>query len=196
MEKKADKKEIDYKAVFDKKQEVAKKLKLICPNANNNSGIYFYTRQDENGKKAFYIGKSSHILDRCISHDIYYNQRIDISIKKRGYYSEENPYGWKLNVLFFPEYLLNEKEAYYIALYRQKGGECYNVESGGTIGKEIIGERKPSKTYTQGVEYGEKKAIKQIKELFDKYLDCVIKEPSNKVKERKKREFEKLLKGE
>ena len=37
---------------------------------------------------------------------------------------------------------------------------------------------------------------KQVKEFFDKYLDCVIKEPSNKVKERKKKEFEELLKGE
>ena len=72
----------------------------------------------------------------------------------------------------------------------------YNIESGGTLNKEIIGERKPPKTYTQGVEYGEKKAIRRVKEFFDKYLDYGIKEPSNKVKERKIKEFEELLKGE
>ena len=71
-----------------------------------------------------------------------------------------------------------------------------NIESGGAKEKFDINERKSGKTYTQGVEYGEKKTIRQVKEFFDKYLDCVIKEPSNKVKERKLKEFEELLKGE
>ena len=99
-------------------------------------------------------------------------------------------------MLYFPEEMLNQKEKYYIALYQSKGYEMLNIESGGAKEKFDIAERKPAKTYTQGVEYGEKKAIKRIRELFDKYLDYGIKEPSNKVKERKLKEFEELLKGE
>ena len=110
--------------------------------------------------------------------------------------SNSNELGWKLNVMYFPKELLDEKERYYITQYIENKFVMYNIESGGTLHKEIIGERKPPKTYTQGVEYGEKKAIRRVKEFFDKYLDCVIKEPSNKIKERKKKEFEELLKGE
>ena len=99
-------------------------------------------------------------------------------------------------MLYFPEELLYEKEKYYIALYQSKNYEMLNIESGGAKEKFDINERKLGKTYTQGVEYGEKKVIKRVKELFDKYLDYGIKEPSNKVKERKKKEFEELLKGE
>ena len=98
----------NYKQLYARKKEVAQKLKKVCPNINNNSGIYFYTRErtvEEGGGKACYIGKSRTLLDRCIAHDMGYAQRIDISLKKRKYYSEKNPYGWKLNVLFFPENL-------------------------------------------------------------------------------------------
>lgn len=184
----------NYRQVFSKRNEVANKLKIICPNITNNSGIYFYTRQKEEGGFAYYIGKSVTILDRCISHDIMYNQRIDISLKKRGYFSQSNPYGWKLNFLYFPKQSLDEKERFYIELYKSKeNGECYNVESGGTLGKEIIGERKEPKNYTDGLKQGRKNAIKEVKVFFDKYLDFIIKDKPNKVKERKYNEFKEWL---
>ena len=68
-----------------------------------------------------------------------------------------------------------------------------NIESGGTTGKEIIGERKPAKTYTDGIKQGQKKTREEVKTYFDKYLDFAIKPPANKIKERKAEEFKKFL---
>jgi hypothetical protein len=186
----------NYKQLYARKKEVAQKLKKVCPNINNNSGIYFYTREksmEEGGGRAFYIGKSRTLLDRCIAHDMGYAQRIDISLKKRKYYSESNPYGWKLNVLTFPERLLDEKERYYIDLYVRIGGECYNKENGGTTGKQLINERKPPKSYTDGLKQGRKNAVREVKVFFDKYLDYSVKGVSNKIKERKYNEFKEWL---
>lgn len=168
----------NYKQLYARKKEVAQKLKKVCPNINNNSGIYFYTRErtvEEGGGKACYIGKSRTLLDRCIAHDIGYAQRIDISLKKRKYYSESNPYGWKLNVLFFPENLLDEKERYYIELYQSHYEECYNKESGGTTGKSLINERKPPKTYTDGKKFGRKQLANKLKHIIDNHLVISLK---------------------
>lgn len=186
----------NYKKLYARKKEAAQKLKKVCPNINNDSGIYFYTRErtvEEGGGKACYIGKSRTLLDRCIAHDMGYAQRIDISLKKRKYYSENNPYGWKLNVLFFPETLLDEKERYYIELYQSHYEECYNKESGGTTGKSLINERKPPKTYQDGLLQGDKRTKRKVKEYFDKYLDYSVKGVSNKIKERKYNEFKEWL---
>ena len=68
-----------------------------------------------------------------------------------------------------------------------------NIESGGTTGKEIIGKRKPAKTYTDGVKQGKKKIFEKVKLYFNKYLSFAIKPPINKVKERKLREFKEWL---
>lgn len=168
----------NYKQLYARKKEVAQKLKKVCPNINNNSGIYFYIREksmEEGGGRAFYIGKSKTLLDRCISHDMGYAQRIDISLKERGYYSESNPYGWKLNVLTFPERLLDERERYYIDLYMRIGAECYNKESGGTTGKQIINERKPAKTYTDGKKFGRKQLANELKHIIDNHLVISLK---------------------
>jgi hypothetical protein len=116
-------------------------------------------------------------------------QHIDISLRKRGFYSKDNEGGWKLNFLIFPPYKLDDKERFYINNYRNAGYQLYNIESGGTTGKTIINERKPTKGYQDGVAYGEKKTKRKVKEFFDKYLEFCIKEPVNKIKERKFEEF-------
>lgn len=188
-------KNVNYKQIFARQRQCEEILKKACPNLRHESGIYFLTREENNIKYA-YLGKGVDVCKRMCSHLMGYSQRIDISLRKRGLYSNSNELGWKLNVMYFPKELLDEKERYYITQYIENKFVMYNIESGGTLNKEIIGERKPPKTYTQGVEYGEKKAIRRVKEFFDKYLDYGIKEPSNKVKERKKKEFEELLKGE
>lgn len=185
----------NYAKIFVTKKDVEKQLKLACPNLEHKSGIYFYTREklEEGGGFACYIGKSVDVAERCISHQTSWVQRIDKSLKSRKYYSKYNLNGWKLNVLYFPEHLLDEKERYYIELYKSKNYEMLNIESGGTIDKQIIGERKPSKTYTQGVAYGTLKTRRKVKEFFDKYLDFVVKQPSTKIKERKFAEFGEFL---
>ena len=167
-------------------------LKQVCPELRHSAGIYFYLRYEED-KKFAYIGKSVDVLNRCISHHLGRKQRIDGSINKRGYYSENNPLGWQLNVLYFDVSEINEKEQYYIDLYQNAGYELYNIESGGDVGKSLITERKEPKGYNKGVAYGKEKQLKEIKVYFDKYLDFVIKGKPNKIKERKFEEFKNLV---
>lgn len=65
-------------------KEIEKKnrerLLKINPNLDDNSGIYFLTRIDENGINYFYIGQAVHIMQRMCSHLTGY-QHIDLSIK-------------------------------------------------------------------------------------------------------------------
>lgn len=185
---------VNYKQLFSVQAGLEKQLKQVCPNIAHKSGIYFWFREDKDeNKKYMYIGKGVDILRRNVSHMQGYQQHIDISIKKRGFYSAKNQNGWKLSVLYFPENELDAREQYYIDHYKNKNYILYNIESGGTLGKTIINERKPAKTYRDGIKQGEKNTTKQVKTYFDKYLDYSIKSPSNKLKERKFAEFTEFL---
>ena len=95
--------------------------------------------------------------------------------------------------MYFDASEINEKEQYYIDLYKNAGYELYNIESGGDVGKTLIAERKEPKGYNKGVEYGRRKQLAEIKVFFDKYLDFVIKGKENKIKQRKLKEFKNLL---
>jgi hypothetical protein len=140
----------NYKQLFAKQREIEKILQVACPNIRHESGLYFLTREEE-GKRYAYIGKGVDVCRRMVSHVQGYQQRIDISLRKRGFYSNSNQLGWRLKVLYFPKHLLDEQERYYIEQYRKMGVIMYNVESGGTLNKEIIGEKKPAKTYKDGL---------------------------------------------
>ena len=164
----------NYKQLYAKKEWARKQLYKACPTLNANSGIYFYIRKDLDGKY-IYIGKAFNILERSISHMIGYSQRIDISLKKRGFVSKENPTGWELNFLNFPKDELDKWERYYIEQYQKAGYTLYNVESGGTEGKTIIGERKPPKTYRDGLEQGRKNLAKELKHIIDTHLEISLK---------------------
>ena len=189
----------NYKEIFDRQRANEEKVKKLCQRASHQSGIYCFYRVSEQGIKHAYVGLArKSLLTRLAQHLEGYNSHIDLSIRKYGLYDfDTNPYGYKIEIVCFCKpNECEEKEQYWIKEFANKGWQLKNTESGGLKGKFDINERKSGKTYTQGVLYGEKKAIKQISELFDKYLDCVIKEPSNKIKERKLKEFEDLLKGE
>lgn len=155
------------------------KLLRINPKLTNNSGIYFLTRTDENGISYFYIGQSVKCLQRLCSHMVGKEQHIDRSILKRGFFSNENPFGWKVNMIEYPIDELDKWEKYWILEYTKKGYQCrYNKTAGGQgEGKEKIGDYKPSKGYRQGIVQGRKNASKEIAGWFDKYLDVVIKKP-------------------
>ena len=163
----------NYAQLSEKKREASKLLADACPKADHRSGIYFYTREDTVGKFA-YIGKAVDLWERSISHIIGYQQHIDVSIKKRGFYSADNPSGWKLNVLYYPKSELDKWERYWIERYRAEGVSLYNVESGGTDGKEIIGERKPPKTYRDGLEQGRKALARELKHIIDTHLTVTV----------------------
>ena len=191
-----EKKEVDYKAVFEKMGKLKAQVKEVCPMAQDKSGIYIMKRE-ENGFRYAYVGQSLNVLTRLAQHLDGYTQHIDLSIKKHGLKTYKNPHGWEFGCLYCPNYELNAKEQYYIRLYANSGFQLLNKTSGSQDGDKFgINQNKDNRGYREGVADGEKKAIRRISELFDKYLDCVIKEPSNKVKERKLKEFEELLKGE
>ena len=97
--------------MFAKQYAVKKKLLALYPNLNEKSGIYIYTREEptDDGVKLYaYIGQAKNLLSRLISHTLGYQQRIDISLKKRGLYNKDNPLGWKLQ---FGNVPLNQLDA-------------------------------------------------------------------------------------
>lgn len=182
----------NYKQIFAKKSDAEQRLRQICLEATSHrSGIYFYTREDTDGKYA-YIGKSVDICERTLSHMNGYQQRIDKSLKSRGFFSNLNPSGWKLNVLFYPRAELDKWERYWIEQYRGAGVNLYNVESGGAEGKTIIGERKPPKGYRDGVIQGRKSLAKELKHIIETHLEVNVRK-DNKITQKALAKFWELL---
>lgn len=162
---------MDYREVIKMNDEIKRRLLTINPKLNEESGIYFLTREDEQGFKYAYIGQAKHILTRLAQHMTGY-QHIDLSIKKHGLIGNDNMTGWNINFLNFPESDLDEKEQYYIKRYALGGYQLRNKTSGSQgKGKKSIDDYHPSKTYRDGLAQGRKKASKECWQMFDKYLD-------------------------
>lgn len=175
-------------------QEIKQRLLLTNPKLNEQSGIYFLTREDEQGIKYAYIGQAKHILSRLAQHMTGY-QHIDLSIKKHGLISNSNMCGWNVNFLNFPEELLDEKEKYYIKKYAIGGYQLRNKTAGGQgSGKKQIDDYRPGKTYRQGVEQGMKNASRDVAKLFEKHLNVSAKNDPPTVNQMKAMDkFEKFL---
>jgi hypothetical protein len=188
---------VNYKQLYAIKSKNRERILSACPDMKNQSGIYFYTRTDENGISYFYIGQSVDCLERNISHLSGF-QHIDLSIKKRGFYSEENPYGWKLNFIHYPKEKLDEMEQYWILQYTKKGYQCrYNKTAGGQgEGKEKINEFKPSKGYRDGVQQGKKVLARELSSIAEKHLKIEIRDDKkhNKISQKQYEKFMDLLK--
>ena len=186
---------MNYRQIYAIKEKYKKQLLETCPSLNNESGIYWFTR-GENGFRYCYVGQAKHILDRLISHMQGYEQHIDLSIKKHGLIGFNNTMGWCVNYHNCPIQELNKKEQELIKTFANSGYQMLNKTSGSQgEGKFAIVDNQ-RKGYLQGKNDGKVATIKQIKVYFDKYLDVVVKQPTNKIKERKLKEFEELLKGE
>lgn len=163
---------VDFRKMYAIQKKNEKILLSVNPKINTGSGIYFLTRSDENGINYFYIGQSLNCRQRMLSHMVGY-QHIDLSIKKRGWHSAENPYGWKVGMINYPAAELDKWEQYWILEYTKKGYQCrYNKTGGGQgEGKEKIGEYRPGKGYRDGLKQGYKNASRDVSALFDKHLD-------------------------
>lgn len=161
---------------------------------NDNSGIYFLTRIDENGIKYAYVGQAKHILTRLAQHMVGY-QHIDLSLKKHGLYNEDNVYGWKAEALNFEQDLLDQKEQEYIIEYANKGYQLRNKKNGGQHGgSSQIDEYRPKKGYRDGLKQGRKNTIKEIANLFDKHLNYSQKsDKPNKNQEKAMLKFKEIL---
>lgn len=180
-------------------QENKKRLLKLNPKLNDRSGIYFLLREDENGFKFAYVGQAIHTLSRLASHLVGYEQHIDLSLRKHKLYSEDNPYGWRVEFLNFPESQLDEKEKYYIKLYADNGYQLRNVSIGGQGGNRdsgSIGERKAPKGYLQGIQQGRKNLARELSNIAEKHLKIEIRadKANNKVSQKQYEKFLSLLK--
>lgn len=172
------------------------KLLKINPDLKDESGIYFLTRTDEDKISYFYIGQSVKVLSRMVSHISGY-QHIDLSLRKRGFYSDDNPYGWKVNAINYPADELDKWEQYWILEYTKRGYQCrYNKTAGGQgNGKEKINEYRPQKGYRDGLLQGRKNLAKDLKHIIDTHLTVTIRQgkEGNKVSQRALEKFWALI---
>ena len=167
---------MNYRQIYARKAECEKRIKEVCSDCPNTSGIYFILRE-EDGFRYGYVGKAKHLLERLGQHLIGY-QHIDLSIKKHGLWSEENPAGYKIHFLQFPESQLDEKERYFIQKYANAGWQMRNVESGGTNGKTDIADRRPARGYFDGKEAGYLMARREVAHWFSLHLNVSMKKPT------------------
>lgn len=165
------------------------------PYLDEKSGIYVLTREDDDGIRYAYIGQAKHILTRLAQHLVGY-QHIDLSLKKHGFYSSENIYGWKIDFIYFPLNDLNAMEQYYIRQYANNGYQLRNKTSGSQgEGKRQIDEYRPSKGYRDGLEQGKRNLARELSHIIDKHLVISLKEEkkNNKVSIKALDKFNALL---
>lgn len=168
------------------------RLKKLNPDIDSKSGIYFLTRNEPQ----IYIGQARHLDERLASHLSGYEQHIDRSLKAHGLYSEDNPYGYKVNFLHYPKSKLDEMEQYYIQLYAEKGWALKNKTAGSQgVGKVKIADFKPAKGYMDGLKQGRKNLAKELSHIIDKHLTVQLREDkqNNKVSQRAFEKFKGLL---
>lgn len=169
-----------------------KRILEILPNVRDESGIYIMVRE-ENGFKYAYIGQSVRVLTRLAEHLRGY-QHIDLSIKKHKLWSEDNPTGWRIGVLYCDKSQLDELEQKYIKMYANKGYQLRNKTTGSQgEGKRDISDA-PTKGYLEGLHNGYRKAQKEIAHLFKLHLDYKTKkETPTKLQLKAIEKFEKFI---
>lgn len=186
----------NYKKIYAVKAERERRIKSICPTIPKASGIYAFIRTDEAGIRRSYVGQAVNLLERCASHLGEYDH-IALSLKKHGFYSTENPYGWKLDYKTCPKSELDDREISTIKAFADKGFQMYNVTAGGQgLGKVVSEQYKQPKTYTQGIQQGRKNLAKELSSIAEKHLIIRLKpeKEHNKVSQRQFEKFKELLK--
>lgn len=164
----------------------------VCPDVPDRSGIYILTREAD-GFGFAYVGQAKKLLTRLAAHLRGY-QHIDLSIKKHGLYSEDNPTGWKVQYVEYSEPYLDEMEQRYIKSYANRGYQLRNKTSGSQgKGKKDIADE-PTKGYLEGLHNGYRKAQKEIAHLFKLHLKCEAKkEPPTKNQEKALEKFNNFI---
>ena len=171
---------MNYRQIYARKAECEKRIKAVCPQATHESGIYCFTRVDEDGFKFAYIGQASKsLLTRLGEHLVGY-QHIDLSIKKHGLYSTDNPYGYKVDILCkCTADECNEKEQHYIKKAADAGYQLRNHNSGSQgKGRKTFDNAKPSKTYREGLAQGYTNARREVAHWFSLHLNVSMKKPT------------------
>ena len=184
---------MNYRQIKAIEQKNKQKILALCPNADEESGIYFFTRI-ENGFKYAYIGQAKHLLTRLAQHLAGY-QHIDLSIKKHGLWSEENPCGWKVTTLRCFENELDALEQKYIKEFADMGFQLRNKTTGSQgEGKQGLDNQKAPKGYYDGKKQGYLDARKFVANLFSKHLQYSVKsDKPNKNQEKAAQKFKDFL---
>lgn len=186
---------VNYKQIKAIEAKNKQKWISISPLLSENSGIYILTREDEDGFKYAYVGQAKHILTRLAQHLSGY-QHIDLSLKKHGLYSENNPYGWNVKTASCTEDNLDEMEQYWIKCYAMMGYQLRNKTSGSQgEGKKKIDDFRPVKGYRDGIRQGRINLARELLHIADKHLVIKVKpeKQGNKVSERQLEKFNMLL---
>lgn len=172
------------------------RLLEVNPKLDDESGIYFLEREDEQGFRYAYVGQAVHILTRLAQHLSGYDQHIDRSLKKHGLYSENNPYGWKVNFRYYGINLLNEREQFWIKQYADKGYQLRNKTSGSQgEGKSQIADYRPQKGYRDGLKQGRINLARELSSIAEKHLKIEIRDDkkNNKISQKQFEKFKELL---
>lgn len=179
-------------------QKNKQRLLEVNPKLDDKSGIYFLSREDEQGFRYAYVGQAVHILTRLAQHLVGY-QHIDLSLKKHGLYSEDNPYGWKVNFKHYSIARLDEMEQLWIKRYADKGYQLRNKTSGSQgEGKTQIADYRPQKGYRDGLKQGRINLARELSSIAEKHLKIEIREDkrNNKISQRQFEKFKELLNTE
>lgn len=166
----------NYRKIMAMKKANEDKIRKLCPEVTESSGIYVFWRIDSNDFKYAYVGQAKNLLKRLGEHLSGF-QHIDCSIKKHKFYDEiDNPYGYHVEILENGTAEdLDESERYWIKYYADKGYQLRNKTSGGQDGeKSALGEGKSPKGYREGLSRGYDNARKDVAKLFEKNLTYSI----------------------
>lgn len=166
----------------------------LNPKLSERSGIYILYREQDEIKYA-YVGQAKHLLTRLAQHLVGY-QHIDLSLKKYGLYSAENPCGWQVHFIVCPLDKLDETEREWIKHMANKGYQLRNHTLGGQdSGKSGLDVQKSSRGYREGVAQGRRTLAKELLHIISTHLIVDVKK-HNKVTAKALDKFWSLLKLE
>ncbi len=189
---------MNFKQIKAIEKSNKQRLLKVMPTLSEDRGIYILTRE-ENGFKYAYVGQAKHILTRLAQHLSGY-QHIDLSLKKHGFKTEENPTGWDITTVrcnTFSDKELDETEQEFIKSYANDGYQMRNKTAGGQgDGKFEIAETKPRKTYRDGLKQGYSNAQRDVAKLFEKSLEFSVKGKENKNKLKAQEKFKAFIRGQ
>lgn len=188
----------NFRQVKAIEQKNKQRLLEVNSKLDDESGIYFLTREDEQGFRYAYVGQAVHILTRLTQHLVGY-QHIDLSLKKHGLYAEDNPYGWKVNSRHYTTNLLDKMEQLWIKQYADKGYQLRNKTSGSQgEGKSQIADYRSQKGYRDGLKQGRINLARELSSIAEKHLKIELRDDkkNNKISQRQFEKFKELLNTE
>lgn len=185
----------NYRKIYAMKAEREERIQKVCPGIPYRSGIYAFHRVDEAGIRRAYCGQAVKLRERCAAHLAEYDH-IGLSLKKHGFYSENNPYGWKLAYKECPKEQLDIREVATIKAFADSGFQMYNISAGSqSKGKQITGDYKPPKTYRQGIQQGKRMLARELSDIAGKHLVISLKpeKQNNKTSQKMFEKFQSLM---